>query len=247
MTLSAAYTQIAAADVNQDGKPDLVLSDGNIICVIHNEGNRTFGPEVHYLAGPVGNFAVQDLNGDGYPDIIVANGGLSSSSLSTVTVLLNDPNSTSLQGSVSASPEPSVYASPFTLTVSVTPLQSGFGTPTGTVTFELDGAFVATVPLQNGLASSVVSSSPGAGSTSSRHPTAEIPHFQPAPFPRRTPSCRSFTLPRRRLRSLRIPLSPAGVTLTASVTRRARFRTARLVLTASWPSTMERRIWATRI
>ena len=79
MTLSAAYTQIAAADVNQDGKPDLVLSDGNIICVIHNEGNRTFGPEVHYLAGPVGNFEDPDLNGDGYPDIIVANGGLSSS------------------------------------------------------------------------------------------------------------------------------------------------------------------------
>ncbi len=163
LTLSAAYTQIVVADVNQDGKPDLVLSDGNIICVIHNEGNRTFGPEVHYLAGPVGNFAVQDLNGDGYPDIIVANGGLSSSSLSTVTVLLNDPNSTSVEGSVSASPEPSVYASPFTLTVSVTPLQSGFGTPTGTVTFELDGAFVATVPLQNGSASSVVNSSPGAG------------------------------------------------------------------------------------
>ena len=63
---------------------------------------------------------------------------------------------------MSASPEPSVYASPFALTVSVTPLQSGFGTPTGTVTFELDGA-CATVPLQNGLASSVVSSSPGAG------------------------------------------------------------------------------------
>jgi hypothetical protein len=219
LTLSAAYTQIVIADVNQDGKPDLVLSDGNIICVIHNEGNRAFGPEVHYLAGPVGNFAVQDLNGDGYPDIIVANGGLSSSSLSTVTVLLNNPNPTSVEGSVSASPEPSVYASPFTLTVSVTPLQSGFGTPTGTVTFELDGAFVSTVPLQNGVASCVVSSAPGAV----QH-TVTASYSGDSTFPASTFSATHTVVPLIYATSTTLAAAPnpavtsRTITLTASVT-----------------------------
>jgi len=163
LQLAGAYTQIAIADFNKDGKPDLALSDGNLIAIIHNQGNRTFGPEVHYLAGPVGSFVVQDLNGDGYPDIVVANGGLSNSNASTVTVLLNEPNGSTVQGTLSMSPEPSVYATPFQLSLAIAPLQTGSGTPTGTVTFEIDGAFIATVPVQAGSATVVVSSSPGAG------------------------------------------------------------------------------------
>ncbi|MBZ5661314.1 MAG: FG-GAP-like repeat-containing protein [Acidobacteriia bacterium] len=163
LPLARAYTQIAIADLNKDGKPDLVLSDTNLIAVIHNEGNRKFGPEVHYLAGPVGSFTVQDLNGDGFPDIVVANGGLSTSTASTVTVLLNQPTGSLVQGTLAVTPEPSVYGAPINLSVSVAPVQAGSGTPSGTVTFELDGAFIATVPLQAGSASFVVNSSPGAG------------------------------------------------------------------------------------
>lgn len=163
LPLARPYSQIAIADLNKDGRPDLVLSDTNLIAVIHNEGNRMFGPEVHYLAGPVGSFTIQDLNGDGFPDIVVANGGLSTSSAGTVTVLLNQPNAGAIQGALTVSPEPSVYGDPINLSLSIAALQSGVGTPTGTVTFTIDSAFIATVPLAAGTASCVLSSSPGAG------------------------------------------------------------------------------------
>ena len=163
LPLARAYTQIAIADLNKDGKPDLILSDSNLIAVIHNEGNRKFGPEIHYLAGPVGSFTVQDLNGDGFPDIVIANGGLSTSTAGTVTVLLNQPDSGAIQGSLTVSPEPSVYGAPINLSISIAPLQSGLGVPAGTVTFNIDSAFVATVPLTAGSASCILSSTPGAG------------------------------------------------------------------------------------
>ena len=83
---SAAWgpTQVAVADVNGDGKLDLVLvstcgdaachTDGSVAVLLGN-GDGSFQPAVVYDSG--GGFAtavaVADLNGDGKPDVVVVN------------------------------------------------------------------------------------------------------------------------------------------------------------------------------
>jgi len=76
---------IAIADLDGDGKPDLVIAnqcaapdfcDGPaLISVLRGNGDGTFQPAVTYSSGgSVLNYvAVADLNGDGIPDIIAAN------------------------------------------------------------------------------------------------------------------------------------------------------------------------------
>ena len=119
LPLSLAYLQMASADVNGDGLPDLVFSDGNIISIIHNDGQRYFGPEVHYLAGTVGSFVVQDVNGDGLPDIVVSNGVYATS----LVILLNQAGGLPVTGTLSVSPEPSSLGQPFTITLKLQALR----------------------------------------------------------------------------------------------------------------------------
>jgi hypothetical protein len=68
---------IAVADVNGDGKPDLVVANGfdNLVGVLLGNGDGTFQPAVSYDTGGegVGSAAVADVNGDGKLDIVVAN------------------------------------------------------------------------------------------------------------------------------------------------------------------------------
>jgi hypothetical protein len=78
-------TAAAVADVNGDGKPDLIVAIGNdpggthasngLVGVLLGNGDGTFQTPVVYDSG--GNdptsLAVADLNGDGVPDIAVAN------------------------------------------------------------------------------------------------------------------------------------------------------------------------------
>lgn len=77
---------IAIADVNGDGKPDLIVtnqdgpSDGDgSVGVLLGNGDGTFQPVVTYDSGGQGTdaIAVADVNGDGKPDALVAssNGG----------------------------------------------------------------------------------------------------------------------------------------------------------------------------
>jgi hypothetical protein len=159
LQLSRGYSQMASADVNGDGRPDLVFSDGNIIAVIHNTGHRSFGPEVQYLAGTVGSFVVQDVNGDGLPDIVVANGEYATS----VSVLLNQPGGSPISGTLTVSPEPSAVGQPYTISLSVQAVNSGAGTPTGSVSFSDDNGFIGTASLTNGTAS-LTATSPAVGS-----------------------------------------------------------------------------------
>ena len=83
MTLSRNDYLGAVADINGDGLPDLVLSDGSLVTILYNQGgagkpaNRTFGGEQHFLAGQgINSLSLVNLTGNGLPGLIVANGGV---------------------------------------------------------------------------------------------------------------------------------------------------------------------------
>jgi hypothetical protein len=68
---------VAVADVNGDGRPDLVVTNDStrgFVGVLLGNGNGTFGSAVNY---PVGRYprsvVVADVNGDGLPDLVTGN------------------------------------------------------------------------------------------------------------------------------------------------------------------------------
>ena len=73
-------TSVAVADVNVDGKPDVLVSNWCVFCantvgVLLGNGDGTFQSPVTYASGGSGAWSVaaQDLNGDNKPDVVVAN------------------------------------------------------------------------------------------------------------------------------------------------------------------------------
>jgi hypothetical protein len=102
---------VAVADLNKDGKPDLLVANcgplacgpgGNVAVLIGN-GNGTFKPAVRYLAAnsPF-NVVAADVNGDGNFDIVVSNWGTSNGGTNdgSVTVLLGKGNGAFLPAQV---------------------------------------------------------------------------------------------------------------------------------------------------
>ncbi len=89
---SQSLASLAVADVNGDGKQDLVVSDqaGNAVDVLAGNGDGTFESPASYSTGaaPLGA-AVGDLNHDGLPDIAVA-----SQTANSTTILLNQVTQT---------------------------------------------------------------------------------------------------------------------------------------------------------
>lgn len=155
--VSHRYGLAAAADVNRDNKPDLVLTDGSGIAVMTNLGNKIFSAEDHYVAGQnISQLSVVDVNGDGFPDIVAANSGGT-----TVAVLLNQPNrqppdGAPSPGTFSIAPTPSNYSQPLTLNLVMSaPPGAATATPTGSVAFYVDGNVIAEVSLIAGVASYV--------------------------------------------------------------------------------------------
>jgi hypothetical protein len=75
---------LSVADVNSDGKPDLVVANQcatNVNCangmvgVLFGNGDGTFQPAVNYSSGGMFAFsvAIADVNGDGKPDLLITN------------------------------------------------------------------------------------------------------------------------------------------------------------------------------
>ena len=94
---------MAVADVNGDGRPDIIVanhgaSTGNAlngsVSVLLGNGNGTFQPAQNTLLfpGDVVGVAVADINGDGRPDLIV--GGNTSFRSGVVSILLGNANGT---------------------------------------------------------------------------------------------------------------------------------------------------------
>jgi hypothetical protein len=121
---------VAVADINGDGKPDIIVASNgfgaNSVSVLLNTtapGATTpsFAPQQTFATGSVpSSVAVVDVNGDGSPDIITANG-----SANTVSVLLNQ-NVLSLVGPGTATIEggegsPSGSTSPAFVSVALGP------------------------------------------------------------------------------------------------------------------------------
>lgn len=136
------YAGINAADFNRDGLMDLVVTNGDLVTILHGTGNRTYGTPTNYIAGDSASQPlIADFNGDGYPDILVANSDVNNAS--TVTVLLNQPGggapvTTPTQTVLNASPNPVSFGLTVTLTATVT---SASGVQGGTISFK-DGATV---------------------------------------------------------------------------------------------------------
>jgi hypothetical protein len=97
-TIGDWAVSVAIQDLNNDGKPDMVVANrtSSTIAVLLGNGDGTFQTPVTYNSGGgsydqgggVNSVVIGDVNGDGNPDLVVANQN------STVGVLLGNGNGT---------------------------------------------------------------------------------------------------------------------------------------------------------
>ncbi len=85
LPIQAGYSQIIAADLNNDQLADLCMpSRSGGVTVMLNQGTRIFSDPVNYLEGRrIGPLIVDDFDGDGFRDVVFAQG-------ETITLLPNN-------------------------------------------------------------------------------------------------------------------------------------------------------------
>jgi hypothetical protein len=183
--LSRDYSLATVADMNGDGRPDLVLADDSFVGVLYQQADHTFisdfgtncqfcGEQQVQAAQAIDSISAADVDGDGKADLIVGSGTSSRSAASTVaaprvetaphaggvTVVPNAVITGAPTGSVNASPEPSAVGSGFTITATVTPPAGSTVPPTGTIQFTIAGTPIGgPIPLQPVAGSTTFSSS----------------------------------------------------------------------------------------
>ena len=144
---------VQIADLNGDGKLDLVYSNANYgtIGVLYNTGTNAFAAgmfydPVEYPAGAnVYSLALADVNHDGAVDVVMAD-----EDFTGVTVLLNASGSSS---ALASSANPAIVSQSVTFTATLAAKVRGVtAVPTGNVTFMDGSTAIGTAPLSGGLA-----------------------------------------------------------------------------------------------
>jgi hypothetical protein len=160
-TVGTGAGAVDVADVNRDGKPDiLVLSCiGPHQCgrggvnVLFGNGDGSFQPAQITATGAEspGSIVVADVNGDFKPDLLIANAFANgkTSGPGFVSVLLGTTRFATTT-SLTSNPNPSLHGQAVTLTATVT--SSGGIPPTGTVTFKNGTTGLGSATLINGVA-----------------------------------------------------------------------------------------------
>jgi len=161
------YSALFAADVNKDGKDDIVLeSTGGIdidsgLAIVHSLPARQFGPEEDYYPGSGAvSFAIADLNRDGFPDLLFVNQDVNTLA-NSATVLMNLGNATGVTGLVYALTEPSNAGGSFRVVASLdAPNQTALS---GSVSFFVDGQAAGSAALVGNQAGITVKAALAAG------------------------------------------------------------------------------------
>jgi hypothetical protein len=180
LTPSRNFYEIAVVDVNGDGRPDLVMSDGYVVSLQINLGGRVFGTEQHFLAGMgINSISAGDVNKDGRPDLVLANGGAVISNpangrAATGQTDVNTGGITVLLNQVTLVPTTTVLTITSPLTITFGQAVNGTGKvmaadgslPTGTISFYDGTTNICTIAVT---ASASCPASAGAGFTVGTH------------------------------------------------------------------------------
>lgn len=145
------YAKIA--DMNGDGHADIVYTNTKYgtVGILYNVGSGTFYSPIEFAgAAKVFDFALTDINGDGTLDVVASTNATDAPG---VSVLLNTSGDTI--ATPTSSPNPSTAGSPVTFNAVVTGSHV-YGvqhSPTGSVTFFVDGTGVGSGTLSGDTAS----------------------------------------------------------------------------------------------